>query len=114
MGGGENNRIVSQWSSFIAGGKDKGVDFSPMIDSVHDKVKNLILTGEAKERLNRTVGDYSETFIIGTFEEAVLLAYQKSRSGDIILLSPGCSSFDRFANFEERGKYFKDLVQKLT
>jgi UDP-N-acetylmuramoylalanine--D-glutamate ligase len=97
----------------IAGGKDKGVDFMPLIEPVHRKVKNLILTGEAKERLNRSIGDYSETFIIGTFEEAVLVAYQKSRGGDVILLSPGCSSFDRFANFEERGNYFKELIQKL-
>jgi UDP-N-acetylmuramoylalanine--D-glutamate ligase len=97
----------------IAGGKDKGVDFAPLIEPVQKKVKNLILVGEAKERLNRTIGDFSETFIIGTFEEAVLLAYQKSRSGDVILLSPGCSSYDMFENFEERGNYFKDLIQKL-
>ncbi len=97
----------------IAGGKDKGGDFGPLVEPVRKKVKNLILTGESKERLNRTIGDFSETFIIGTFEEAVLVAYQKSRSGDIILLSPGCSSFDRFVNFEERGNYFKELIQKL-
>ncbi|MBK9294580.1 MAG: UDP-N-acetylmuramoyl-L-alanine--D-glutamate ligase [Oligoflexia bacterium] len=97
----------------IAGGKDKGVDFTPLIEPVQKKVKNLILTGEAKERLNRTIGDFSETFIIGTFEEAVLVAYQKSRNGDVILLSPGCSSFDRFGNFEERGNYYKDLISKL-
>lgn len=97
----------------IAGGKDKNVDFAPLVDHVQKKVKNLILIGEAKERLNRTIGDFSETFIIGTFEEAVLLAYQKSRSGDVILLSPGCSSYDMFDNFEERGNYFKELIQKL-
>ena len=97
----------------IMGGKDKGVDFAPLVEPVQKKAKNLILVGEAKERLNRTLGDFSETFIIGTFEEAVLLAYQKSRSGDVILLSPGCSSYDMFENFEERGNYFKDLIQKL-
>jgi UDP-N-acetylmuramoylalanine--D-glutamate ligase len=97
----------------IAGGKDKGVDFAPLVDPVQKKVKNLILVGEAKERLNRTIGDFSETFIIGTFDEAVLLAYQKSRSGDVILLSPGCSSYDMFESFEERGNYFRDLIQKL-
>lgn len=97
----------------IAGGKDKGVAFEPLVDLVHQKVKNLILIGEAKERLNRAIGDYSETFIIGTFEEAVYLAFQKSRSGDVILLSPGCSSQDMFENFEERGKYYKELVQRF-
>jgi UDP-N-acetylmuramoylalanine--D-glutamate ligase len=97
----------------IAGGKDKGMDFTPLVDPVHDKVKNLILVGEAKERLNRSIGDFSETFIIGTFEESVLVAFQKSRSGDVVLLSPGCSSYDLFKNYEERGNYFKELVKKL-
>ena len=58
------------------------------------------------------IGDFAETYLVGTFEEAVLLAYQKSRSGDIILLSPGCSSFDMFRNYEERGDYFKKLVNQ--
>ncbi|MCC6278073.1 MAG: UDP-N-acetylmuramoyl-L-alanine--D-glutamate ligase [Oligoflexia bacterium] len=97
----------------IAGGKDKGMDFTPLVEPVQKKVKNLILVGEAKERLNRSIGDFSETFIIGTFEESILLAYQKSRSGDVVLLSPGCSSYDLFKNYEERGNYFKELVQKL-
>jgi UDP-N-acetylmuramoylalanine--D-glutamate ligase len=104
----ENQSII-----LIAGGKDKGVDFSPLMEPVKKKVKNLILIGEAKERLNRTIGDFSETFIIGTFDEAVLLAYQKSRNGDVILLSPGCSSYDMFENYEERGNYFKELINKL-
>ena len=77
---------------------------------VKRKVKTLILVGEAKEAINRDIGDYSETYLIGTFEEAVLIAYQKSRIGDKILLSPGCPSFDMFDNFEERGNYFKKLV----
>ena len=76
-------------------------------------MKNLILVGEAKERMNRDLGDYSETFLIGTFEEAVLIAYQKSRIGDIVLLSPGCSSFDMFDSFEERGNYFKEIVRRF-
>lgn len=97
----------------IAGGRDKNTDFAPLADLIHEKVKNLILIGEAKEKLNRTIGDYSETFIIGTFDEAVLLAYQKSRGGDTILLSPGCSSYDMFKNYEERGKYFKELINKI-
>ena len=76
-------------------------------------MKILILLGEAKEKINRSLGDFSETYLVGTFEEAVLLAYQKSRSGDVVLLSPGCSSFDMFRNFEERGDYFRKLVTQL-
>jgi len=97
----------------IAGGKDKNMDFAPLIEPVQKKCKILILVGEAKEKINRAIGDFAETYLVGTFEEAVLLAYQKSRSGDIILLSPGCSSYDMFRNFEERGDYFKKLVSQL-
>jgi UDP-N-acetylmuramoylalanine--D-glutamate ligase len=97
----------------IAGGKDKGIEFTPLADLVRERCKLLILLGEAKEKINRALGDYADTFLVGTFEEAVLLAYQKSRSGDIILLSPGCASFDMFRNFEERGDYFKKLVSQL-
>ncbi len=94
----------------IAGGRDKGEDYSSLGPSIRDHVKNLILVGEAKEKINRAIGDFSETFLVGTFEEAVYLAYQKSRSGDVILLSPGCASQDMFKNYEERGDYYKRIV----
>lgn len=97
----------------ISGGKDKNMDFTPLADLVQKRVKILIILGEAKEKINRAIGDLAETYLVGTFEEAVLLAYQKSRSGDIILLSPGCASYDMFRNFEERGEYFKKLVAQL-
>jgi UDP-N-acetylmuramoylalanine--D-glutamate ligase len=97
----------------IAGGKDKNGDFIPLQDLVRKRCKLLILVGEAKEKINRAIGDHAETYLVGTFEEAVLLAYQKSRSGDIILLSPGCASQDMFRNYEERGDYFKKLVNQL-
>lgn len=97
----------------IAGGKDTNLNYEPLRNAVKRKVKTLILVGEAKERINRDLGDFSETFLIGTFEEAVLIAYQKSRIGDTVLLSPGCSSFDMFDSFEERGEYFKEIVRKF-
>lgn len=94
----------------IMGGKDTSLSYEPLRDLVRKKVKSLILVGEAKERINRDVGDFCETYLIGTFEEAVLIAYQKSRIGDIVLLSPGCSSFDMFDSYVERGNYFKEIV----
>lgn len=97
----------------IAGGKDTNLNYTPLQNMIRRKVKTLILVGEAKERINRDLGDYSETYLIGTFEEAVLIAYQKSRIGDIVLLSPGCSSFDMFDSYEERGDYFKEIVKKF-
>jgi UDP-N-acetylmuramoylalanine--D-glutamate ligase len=97
----------------IMGGKDTNLNYLPLADQVKKKVKTLILAGEAKERINRDIGDFSETYLIGTFEEAVLISYQKSRIGDIVLLSPGASSHDMFDSYVERGNYFKQLVQKF-
>ena len=98
----------------IMGGKETNLNYEPLIPFIRQKVKNLILVGEVKERINRALGDYTETFLIGTFEEAVLIAYQKSRIDDIILLSPGASSHDMFDNYVERGNYFKKLVNKFN
>lgn len=97
----------------IMGGKDTNLNYTPLKDKIQRRVKTLILVGEAKERINRDIGDFSETFLIGTFEEAVLIAYQKSRIGDTVLLSPGASSFDMFDSYVERGNYFKEIVNKF-
>jgi len=97
----------------IAGGKDTNLNYEPLRNMIKRKVKCLILVGEAKERINRDLGDFTETYLIGTFEEAVLIAYQKSRIADIVLLSPACSSFDMFDSYEERGDYFKEIVKKF-
>jgi UDP-N-acetylmuramoylalanine--D-glutamate ligase len=97
----------------IAGGRDKEEDFAPLMELVKRKVKNLILVGEAKEKINRALGDFSETFLVGTMEEAVLIAYQKSRNGDVVLFSPACTSYDMYKSYEERGEYFKKLVAQL-
>jgi UDP-N-acetylmuramoylalanine--D-glutamate ligase len=97
----------------IAGGRDKGEEYETLAPFIKKYVKSLILVGEAKEKLNRAIGDFSETFLVGTFEEAVYVAYQKSRSGDVVLLSPGCASQDMFKNYEERGDHFKKIVAKF-
>lgn len=97
----------------IMGGKDAHSNFEALRNIVKRKVKTLILVGEAKEHINRDLGDFTETYLIGTFEEAVLIAYQKSRIGDIVLLSPGCPSFDMFDSYEERGDYFKEIIRKF-
>ncbi|MBI2609365.1 MAG: UDP-N-acetylmuramoyl-L-alanine--D-glutamate ligase [Deltaproteobacteria bacterium] len=97
----------------IAGGREKGGDYSVLKDIIHQKVKMLILMGEAKEKLNRVLGDYTETFVVGTLEEAVLYAYQKSRFDDNIVFCPGCSSHDMYTNYAERGEAFKKLVFNL-
>ena len=97
----------------ICGGKDANLSFDSLAKTVKEKVKTLILFGESKEKINRSIGNCSDTFLIGTFEEAVLMAYQKSKINDIVLLSPGCPSFDLFDSYVERGNYFKRIVNSL-
>ncbi len=98
----------------IAGGKDnEEVEFDQYTEEIIKNVRVLVLVGECKERLNRALGDHHQTYIVGSFEESVLFAYQKSRTGDTILLSPGNGSSDFFRDFEERGNYFKKLVYQL-
>ena len=97
----------------IMGGKETGLDYKPLAEVIRRKVKSLILIGEAKETINRHVGDNSETFLIGTFDEAVFISYHKSRIKDTVLFSPACPSFDMFSSYVERGNYFKQLVWQL-
>lgn len=98
----------------IAGGKDnEDIDFEVYRDELLSNTRVMVLVGECKERLNRAIGDHSQTFIVGSFEESVLFAYQKSRTGDTIVLSPGSSASDFFRDYEERGNYFKKLVYQL-
>ena len=97
----------------IMGGKNTGLNYKPLANSIRRRVKSLILVGEAKEEINRHIGDNTETFLIGTFDEAVFISYHKSRINDTVLLSPGCPSFDMFSNYIERGNYFKKLVKKF-
>lgn len=98
----------------IAGGKDsENMSFDKYADVIIEHVRVLILIGECKERFNRAMSNHPQTFIVGSFEESVLFAYQKSRTGDVILLSPGNSASDFFRDYEERGNYFKKLVYQL-
>jgi UDP-N-acetylmuramoylalanine--D-glutamate ligase len=97
----------------IAGGKDTEQTYEEYFEAIKKYVRVLVLVGECKERMNRILGDASQTYLVGSFEESVLIAYQKSRTGDVILLSPGNSSTDTFRDFEERGNYFKKLVFQL-
>jgi len=97
----------------IAGGKDKEGDLSPLKELVRSRVKSLILIGEAKERMARELGGLTKTITAKTLEEAVLLAHGAASEGEVVLLSPACSSFDMFKDYKERGKVFKDAVRRL-
>lgn len=98
----------------IAGGKEEeGIPFDKYSNIMREKVRVLVLVGEVKESMNRILGDVTQTYLVGSFDESVLLAYQKSRTGDTILLCPGNDSTDVFRDFEEKGNYYKKLIFQL-
>lgn len=102
----------------IAGGKDKGISYAPLGPVVNDHVKLLILCGATEQAIReavRTADNYQglEILTAADYPEAVRLADERSGAGDVVILSPASTSFDRFRNFEERGRVFKDLVAAL-
>ncbi|MGI6587543.1 MAG: UDP-N-acetylmuramoyl-L-alanine--D-glutamate ligase [Peptococcia bacterium] len=100
----------------IAGGKSKGSDFLPFAIKIKEKVKELVLVGQAAPEIAeavRKVG-YTKIHHVSSFAEAVKEASRLAKEGEIVLLSPACASFDLFANFEQRGDVFKELVHRLT
>jgi UDP-N-acetylmuramoylalanine--D-glutamate ligase len=99
--------------TLIAGGRDKGGDYSPLRGLVKAKVAHLLLIGQAAERLCEALGDLTDTRILATLEEAVRTAFDITAAGGSVLFSPACSSFDMFSNFEERGRIFSQLVLAL-
>jgi UDP-N-acetylmuramoylalanine--D-glutamate ligase len=97
----------------IAGGKDKKGDLTPLRELIQSRVKRLILIGEAKERMGRELGGLTDMVMARNLEEAVTFAYQAAKRGEVVLLSPACSSFDMFKDYKERGKVFKEAVHRL-
>jgi UDP-N-acetylmuramoylalanine--D-glutamate ligase len=111
--------VVKSLASFsapvilLAGGVDKGGDYGVLRDGVRKTVKRLVLFGAAKEMMAKALGALTETVIVDDMEAAVRDAHQHARPGDVVLLSPACSSFDMFRNYAERGRVFRSLVQAL-
>ncbi len=97
----------------LMGGRYKGGDFGILAELVREKVKMLIVFGEAGREIDSIIGGITRTEIAGNLKKAVNMARDNSSSGDIVLLSPGCSSFDEFKNYEERGDVFKDMVGQM-
>ena len=97
----------------IAGGREKGGDYRVLQEEIKKKVKLLIAIGETQEKFCNLFGLVTSTGCATTLEEAVQIAFQNAAQGDIVLLAPGCASFDMFANYEERGQKFIDAVKRL-
>ncbi|MFH0913462.1 MAG: UDP-N-acetylmuramoyl-L-alanine--D-glutamate ligase [Candidatus Omnitrophota bacterium] len=98
----------------IAGGRHKGLDYSVILELIHKKVKDIILIGEAKEKIKDSFKGFRAIQEAATLDEAVRCALSRAKAGDCVLFSPMCSSFDMFSNYEERGRVFKKTVLDLT
>ncbi len=104
----------------IAGGHDKNIPFDDLGTEIVERVKALYLTGETSERIRQAVlstPGYNRLtlpiYVIDDFHEAVLAAAGSANEGDVVILSPACSSFDKFKNFVERGNTFRKIVLEL-
>ncbi len=97
----------------IAGGKDKGSDFTKLNPLIAQKVKHLVLIGQAADKMERAWQGIKPLSKPQTFREAVQLAYSLADEGEVVLLSPACASFDMFKDYEERGRIFKQIVREL-
>ncbi len=98
----------------IAGGKDKGVDYSLVLTEAMGKVRKAILIGEAKDKIRSAFRNCLPVEDADTLPDAVKMAFDSASSGDSVLLSPMCSSFDMFKDYEERGRVFKQAVYNLV
>lgn len=97
----------------ICGGRDKNIDFFSLRELARKKVKKMIVIGEARDKFKKAFGDVVTVEESETLEEAVSKARKNAASGDRVVLSPMCASFDMFSNFEERGRVFKKIVGEL-
>jgi len=97
----------------LLGGRDKDGDFESLKPLIASKTKKVILFGEARDRIESLIGKDKPVLKETKLRQAVESAYRSAMSGDVVLLSPGCASFDEFANYKERGNYFKDVVRNL-
>jgi UDP-N-acetylmuramoylalanine--D-glutamate ligase len=99
----------------IAGGKEKGADFSGLAEVISREVRFLVLLGETKEKIAEAVvkAGFEDYRFVSTLEEAVNLAAREAEKGEMVILSPACASWDMFQDYEERGKKFKELVRQL-
>lgn len=98
----------------IAGGKDKGSDFSRLNDLIKQNVKAIVLIGTATEKMKKTWQGIKPVYLAESMQDAVNKASEIASAGEVVLLSPACASFDMFSNYEERGNIYKEYVHQLN
>jgi UDP-N-acetylmuramoylalanine--D-glutamate ligase len=97
----------------IMGGKYKGGDLTRLNELISQKVRHLVLIGEATHLMKSAYEQVVDLSVAKTLEEAVRIGYEVAHEGDTVLLSPACASFDMFRDFEHRGQVFKQAVRGL-
>jgi UDP-N-acetylmuramoylalanine--D-glutamate ligase len=97
----------------IAGGKDKGGDYGPLREAAARACKAVVLIGEAAPRIEKALGGVTRASRADSMADAVARAHAEASPGDVVLLSPACSSFDMFSSYAERGEIFERLVRAL-
>ena len=98
----------------LMGGRDKQGDFESLAAMIEKRVKTLILFGEARVKIASLIGGVVETYQAATLREAMPLAWHAAAAGDVVLLAPGCASFDEFKDYKERGDVFKQWIGSLS
>ncbi|MEZ0323294.1 MAG: UDP-N-acetylmuramoyl-L-alanine--D-glutamate ligase [Hydrogenothermaceae bacterium] len=98
----------------ILGGINKGGDFSILKNLLKDRVKKVFIIGRDREEIESMIKPFCETEKVNSLEEATKKSFESAEKGDVVLLSPGCASFDMFKSYVDRGNQFKDIVRKLN
>jgi len=97
----------------ILGGKDKGAPYSPLAPLVRERVRAIYTIGAAAAKIESDLRGVVVIESCETLANAVNAAAAAAKAGDVVVLAPACSSFDQFENYEQRGRFFKQLVTKL-
>ena len=97
----------------IAGGRDKGGDYRSVLPVVKEKVKAVVLLGEASDKIRSVFRDTVPVSLADDMSDAVRKAFKEASQGEVVMLSPMCSSFDMFSSYKERGEVFQEEVNKI-
>lgn len=95
----------------ILGGKDKGGDFTALISQLESTTREVLLVGDASDIIESQITPFLSARKVETIDQAVKYCLETGESGDVLLLSPACASFDQFDNYEARGDHFRSLIQ---